>query len=610
MKNIRRLCHWLVVTVIVINFTNCSYNFEEDYYENFNRNEPSLAIQLTNFIASEEVGSSKTVEYTISGATTNQFNILIMVDGVRIHQNNEPSGSFYLEIDDLEIGEHFLEIEFSYATGSGSLADQLGAEFYSGEASYPFVVDDSIADPVLIESIDIINGSIHINLSAVIDDNFEEVYLLIDEAPGVVREVEITQDQLQNQLIIDTETFVDEPRFAIKTKNPFIERVGPYTLLEMEPIIFKLEPINEDSFKIVNTPHPLYGNFDQLTLRYTYPFANSISVDLNPQGGEVVVNEPYIFDENMSVPVSYRRNGDFLRSDYATLEFTTPLPFGSYSQINYSTSLDKYFLAQSDSNTINIHQLNGQTRELEQSVSLNSQGFVIKMETEPTTNNLILTTGNQESIVFNPSTFTVINVYHKNDYNRSLGYSKIWYRGNYIILEENDRRGIVEIYNINSGQLKFTGTKSNIFSSAVDASYFYINDTMYKLQSDQFVSAYTVMDTAWNTPAFFLEQMVIDVNINKAIYADYGNSTHYMDLSTGIAQRLDAYSNNPRLSFTDTGKMLIVGDFGERTGKTAVLYDPTTGIDRRINVQEGIRNEYLNGVLFSYRGYYLETELY
>lgn len=282
-----------VFTTVLLFTISCTYDFSEDYFKEIKTNGPNVNISLSGFTNGEETRSSKMVQYAISGVIDYEFEMIVIVNEVEIYRSQERTGDFYLFVDDLNDGDHNLTVKYISPTKSGSLADAVGGEFYTGEISYSFTLDKSLADPFGIESINIIEGSIYINLNPIQDDNFEEAFLVIkNEYDFILEERPISQEDLTDLQIHDNQTLIYNPRYAIKVKNAFKEDISDFLLLPTEKMQFIHTRKYIDGLLysvLIYTGHPFYNNFDIMRIEYRGFYSGYWNYIINPLGGEKIL---------------------------------------------------------------------------------------------------------------------------------------------------------------------------------------------------------------------------------------------------------------------------------------------------------------------------------
>lgn len=602
--------HLLLFAISVTLLYNCSYEFQEDSFNDINLTEPNANISLTGFINGEETISSKTVQYNFTGISSNEFEVIVKVDQKEIHRNYNKSGEFYLYIDELSNGQHELTFEYIFPTNSGSLADNLNGEFFTGTNTYNFSVDKSLAEPFGIEKIDHLNGSIYITLKTITDPNFDEAILVIkNEHDFIIEERPISSEDLQDLKIHDNKTVTYNPSFAIKVKNAFAEKTSQFVLLPTEKMTFKIEPLTYSSFKLIYNSHPFYGNFENLTFDYTYKASGSKVHSLNPQGGETIIPYGYYFGESFYEIFKLSKPG-VSENLHVQLQVGNNLPITNFKEIFYVKSINKYFAVDvNNSNDIIIYQLKDETFEIEKSKTITSISFSTDFnsaEYDYSTEKIIINL-NEKSIVFDPISFNTDNTYIASDFDASKSSSDVYYRGNYVILEEPWFSGEVSIFEISTGVEKFKAQKTTSFFSAIDASHFYANGGIYKLESGEFNFQYILKDQYNNTPTS-LDIMAFDKQSNSAIY-HFNSLTYYLDLSdynqTNIYQTAQVFE----VSYTDEGKPFINSDHYS-AGNKSHIYDAAINDTRLIDTFAEQSYRYINGYIFSPNGFYFKSNLY
>lgn len=597
---------------IWLSVTGCTYDFSEDYYKEIALKDPNISIFLTGFTNGEERSSSKVVKYAFSGVGNGEFEMIVSVDEKEIHWSQERTGEFYLAIDELEDGQHKLRIEFGFPSNSGSLASKLGGEYYTGTAEYSFAVDRTLAGSFGIKSVNLVEGSIYIKLNPVTDDNFEEAYLLIHNEDGyVVEERLISQQDLTDLEIHDNKTLLYNPGYAIVVRNPFAENTSEMVRLSTPKMEFTTEVLGYKKFKLSYTAHPLYANVDKIGFDYSYNYSGGKFYTLDLRGGETIVDMGYSFGEKFRVNFMIFRGEAIIGHIFEDLQIGKSLPVSFFEEIIYVPSIDKYFILDVNfSNELVIHQLNGSTFAVEKSKSLvpfMSKADLNSVEIDPATNSLIINM-NQKALLFNPVAFSIASTYKATDFNSQKPYADVYYRGNYVILENSWAAGEVSIYEKATGILKFNVEKTTKFFSAVDAGFFYVNGGLYELQAGNFVFVKRLQDSENNVDAPALEFMTFDKKSNTAVFGWYRH-TYYLDLARNTQKYLWEPDDVYDVKYSDDGRPLI-NSYHFSAGTKSHLYDASTNEIRSVDTYGRQTFRYFNGHIFSPNGFYLESDLY
>lgn len=592
--------------------TGCTYDFSEDYYRDIELQEPSVHIRLTGFTDGEKTRSSKAVQYDITGVGDRDFEVIVTVDGAEIHRGQQVEGEFYLALEDLADGQHKLTFEYIFPSNSGSLVDSVGGEFFVGAAEYDFSVDKSLAKSFGIASVTIREGSIYISLNPIEDQKFDEAFLLIRNEDGyIVEERPISKADLADLEIHDDQTVIYNPSYAIKLRNAFYEDTSDYILLPTPKMTFSVEFVSNRYFKVIYSAHPLYGNFDTVRVEYYNYLVGNRSFLIDPKGGESETRGDLFFAAKMSLDLEFYKDYNYLGNAREYVQVGESLPVSQFEEITYVPSLDKYFIVDlNPSNEIKVYQLNSKSYEIERSQVIATIGFVADLksiEVDPNSNDLILNTKGK-AFVFDLETFAAAKEYKAVDYHPEKANAVVFYRGKFVILEDLSGVGEVIIYERATGIEKFRINKASAFFSAVDASYFYVNRALYKLEGEDFTFVKVLQDE-YGSDAPPLEHMAFDIRSNSAVFT-WDPKTYYLDLSSLKQTNLWNMGKVYEVNYTADGRPFLNSDHLTLVGTKSQLYDPASNETRSIQTNGKNPYRYFNGVIFSLNGFYLESELY
>lgn len=592
--------------------TSCTYEFSEDYFNDIENHEPDVNISLTGFTNGEDTRSSKMVGYNFTGVGSTDFEVLVKVDEKEIHWGHEKSGEFLLPIDELKDGNHTLSFQFAFPINSGSLAGAIGGEYYTGTAVYDFSIDRSLANSFGIAAVKIVEGSIYIDLNPVTDNNFNEAYLLIRNENGYVLEERlISQEELANGKIHDDETIIYNPAYAVKVKNEFTENVSDFVVLPTSKMEFSTAVLGYESFKLIYSGHPLYANLDKIQFDYTYRYSGSSLHNIDPKGGETVINYGYFFGEIFSVNLMIFRDDAIIGNLQEHIHIGNIFPVSGFEGITYVPSVDKYFILDiNPEQELVIHQLNSESFEVEKTktlIFLDHRGDLRSFEIDPVTTGLIINMS-RKAIVFDPLSFSVTGTYNASDYNPSKPNADVYYRGEYIILDDPWSSGEVGIYEKTTGGKRFSINRVTRFFSAVDAGFFYVNGDLYKLQAGNFVVVGKIQDSENNMEAPPLHFMVFDKRSNSTVFGWY-RQTYYLDLTSSRQTVIRGPDDVHEVSYTEDGKPFINSSHFS-AGMRSHIYDADANETRFIDTAGYQSYRYFNGFIFSPTGFYLESDLY
>lgn len=123
--------------------TACEYPVGENFIE---IKEPDkeipVKVDLNAFTNGEAILVNKptSLDYSLS-LSGKPISKIIFSLGDRIWESTSPNTQIYIDKETFPAGKYTLKAAFYAPTGSGSIADQLGAESYSGEMSWPVIID-------------------------------------------------------------------------------------------------------------------------------------------------------------------------------------------------------------------------------------------------------------------------------------------------------------------------------------------------------------------------------------------------------------------------------------------------------------------------------------
>lgn len=129
---------------IVIN--SCEYNPIGEYERKANENVAAPDIQVLDLNLDNDTVFLYTgldVAFRFISSAQSIKNVKFTVDGKEAYNNSIANGQFYIDYGKINEGNHTLHLEITTATGSGSIADHLGAEGFLFSKSWILVVDKS-----------------------------------------------------------------------------------------------------------------------------------------------------------------------------------------------------------------------------------------------------------------------------------------------------------------------------------------------------------------------------------------------------------------------------------------------------------------------------------
>ena len=162
-----------IFSSILLLLSGCEYRLKDDYYRELNiRDSANITIDLETINSGFVLKGSTTYSFHSETNDLDLLSIRVFVDGGEIMNYSTKGGIFQLDGMNYSDGEHELEIVVTTHSGSGSLADLLGAEGFVLSRSWKFYVDNSMPVPVKITNIHNDNGVLKIEWERYTKYNF------------------------------------------------------------------------------------------------------------------------------------------------------------------------------------------------------------------------------------------------------------------------------------------------------------------------------------------------------------------------------------------------------------------------------------------------------
>jgi len=221
--------------IILITFVSCEYELHEEYVNDIEKPDASkIHIQL----------NPNKDEYTIYGdavflceALTQGikiYQIKAYVDGIEINNQDIDKSSFTLRANNYAEGKHTLSVEISTNTGTGSIADILGAEGFIFNGSWDLYVDKSPPEKVNITRVFNEDGIVRIEWQQYPKDNFESYHIIKIQRPGINFGVLIDNIAIiknQNQTYCYDSNFVGgEAKYLVQAVNTLYMKTNSDTV--------------------------------------------------------------------------------------------------------------------------------------------------------------------------------------------------------------------------------------------------------------------------------------------------------------------------------------------------------------------------------------------
>ncbi|MEE4197463.1 MAG: hypothetical protein V2I54_07445 [Bacteroidales bacterium] len=318
------------VLVVGLLLAGCTYDFSSDHFMDIKEPVLENRIRFHDFNPLDTINEQCQIRYSLEGNPDQEFVALkVFLDNNELSSAwQEREGGFYLSPQNYSDGRHTLRIESVYSSGTGSIADQAELEYIQETLEAQFIVHRNPSVPPAITGADIENGSITVRWEPINDPEYVNAFLSLRFKESETR-IPLTHEMLDRGVYVDQSTVLfernsnrpdydlySEVTYAIVYESEYTELYGNTQTVTCDPEWLALEVsyVDLDSYKIKWNKHPLYANFDSYRIYY----ASSTFYGDN-QGGEYLVESPYVFGKAYSGSMSVHRN-DIYFSGYDTYE--------------------------------------------------------------------------------------------------------------------------------------------------------------------------------------------------------------------------------------------------------------------------------------------------
>lgn len=529
--------------LIFLLFISCSYNFSSDSFQDLEiPNTSENSINLINFNDLDIINIETRMNYLFE-AGPNQYVVdsKVYLDGEEIGvdwQNN--TGSFNLRPSRYIDGTHEIRVQLFFTSGSGSLKDQSSLEILEKNQIFKFIVKRNPAEPPQINEVKMENGSVRVKWSTPVNKDFKEAFLSLKYKSSEIR-IPLSENELDSGTYLDTYTILftknsntpqydqySQVDYSIVYSSEFNDLYGSKITLVDDPELFqfKIGYNDNDTYKIVWSEHPFYGNFT--SFKYG-------DLDFSSRGGEHIINEPYIIGKNYSRSIVIREDGRYLPYNYYEMELDEN-SFGLFDfnhlfseGIIYNPSNQNYYaiVVESKSGFSYVYYIYEYS---------NNMNFIRKREVghepltgyteiyiDPISNNIYLDTYKNSYLI------------DKNNLNIIEKYSPI----NNQFDDQVFRNNILKIYNSSLRKLTLTDVYTgNIFfnsNNVLDSGYLsrdgkYIHirtnveNAIYKIENNTLQKVYDLSPNFYyNDKIFFENDILYYVLVNEIFIVDLNN---------------------------------------------------------------------------------------
>lgn len=617
-KKILRITKVLLLTLTVQLFVNCNYEFSEDYFLEIEQSEPNAILRLEEFSNNIILQQPVTVSYEYDGNNISRlFEVRFYIDDTQILSSANNLGDFHIDSDSLSEGSHILKVEYVFSSGTNSLADINNLEVYIKTEQYNFYIDKSPPSPVVLKTVEIVDGTIYISWDPILETNFDEAFLILKSDGIIIKEIKLSNEELSEEQYNDKNSLCNNLNYSIKLVNRYNQSISNDLTIDIEPISIEKQIINENQLKLTWSTHPLYNNFDYFECNIVSPFLT----DLSPLGGEIIVNKSPVFGN--FAPRSYSNflyfyfqkyesdNSDHLfKNIEREVFFGKPFENLNYKEFTYHIALDAYFAVELKGSDFNILQLSSNDLVVTKSENIGNESTGLGLGdiiVDPFSNDIIIDLSTK-SYLIDKESLSVKSIWKAEDFGITETYIRTFYRNNYLFID-NLRTDELSIYNVETRDRVYIAPRNYYFKVSDDGKYFYNNNAIYKIENDVVTQI-----TSTDGTNGFIHSIEFIPDQNKCVYSNLFQNPVIFDFSTGSKTTLFQISEVRELEYDIKSQKLLFGQYHTSSGDRSFvnIYEFDTNAFKRLEVYDdhyGGFYRLLNGKLIYSSGLYLDHYL-
>lgn len=597
-----------MLLAMVTSFTTCDYPFSEDYFNEIEISEPTASLSLLNFTNGEVYKKSTSINFKYSGNDKHRLShIQIFVDGLLKIVTNDISGSFFIDTQKLSEGKHNIKVEYSFTSGTGSLAEINNLENYYVVEEFSFSIDKSLADAFSISNVKIEDGTINVYWEEVLDYNFDVAYLIVKNNNREVKREILSKDILKSKKYNDNFSVSGELSYQIKLQNnfDFVES----NIVNIKNIDFPIPTykiLNKNSIQVSIGKHILYNNFD--FYKFSSSLNNNQQIELDKIGGDLVFNfeNDSKLDESFSSNFILYKNNTTVGFNYFNINWGNKFDLTNVKEFIYDEKTSSYYALDlvgpntyQSPRTVVIYQLNNE----DMSIIRSSELLTVYDETsdlvlDPLTGNLIVDL-TKNSLVVDINSLNTLKNYKTEDYLSSESY-KIMYRNGMIVINERYGNHHTYIYNSETKEqlhdlnLRYTDLTDNgnyIWDKGSD---------IYKIENSDVSKTFTIPATGYTSNFIFIDGQ------DRCIYNRFYGFTYLLDLKTNNTTQLSNSTEVRNFEYDNITNKVLLRFYGDAT---LIDLDTDKTYDFEYdsyNEHSGYKLKILNNKLISSKGYYLD----
>lgn len=628
MKN--KIAFLILISLIIV---GCSYEFSSD---NFIQLEPPSTtaryIELNNFTNLDTINVESTLGYTFNGSNNQQrveSNVYVDNQFIQSNWQNE-TATFLLQPSRYEDGVHTIRIEYIYTSGTGSIADQIGAELIKEIVEYQFMVNRKPSTPPEVFETNVIDGTIFISWNTDYETDYVNAYLSIKFGTQETR-IPLTPELLALGSYNDNLTVLyvantNAPNYnefrtvtySIVFESEYEELYGTSNNISYDPssVVVKIGFTDFSSYKVKWSAHPQYANFENFEMGTI-----DGSFEGSSEGGEFLIQVPYVFGQEYSVtgrpkdtennlPYYTFRNVSLDEETFGTIDldplFVKDILFNPNTNHYYALVIE----ADSQNNRgIYIYEYSQEMEYLRKTFIDNNVNRTdyIKFVFDNTTN-LFYIDNRYISYKIDGNSLVVLE-----EFNSTSLEIQISARGQ-VFASFDFTNNQLTIVNSNSSAILYSQVNTGICYISPSGEYVFIQEasggSIYRVENDALINVLDITAANYN---FGQQIFTMQIVGTTAFYAE-GNQIMLVNLITKESKSFEFGTYQQSLNYDEWSKKLLVSQSGYNTIYNTITEESVTFESQDDKSISGVfRNEdraYImhlqNGRLIHSKGIYID----
>ena len=334
--------------LIIFAAFSCEYEPTGSNFKDIKIEEPVFYINLNNQRDTVIISGDANLHYSIDLDGRKIKRLEMFLDDRKLYYGNDDTGTIYFYSDNYTNGYHKLRIEFVSNSGTGSMADHLGAEQLQAVYEWILFVDNYPPPKISINKIEKYNGGIRINWNSYEESDFQyysvnKGYLNRTNSPPFMEVKKIYNRK-------DT-TYFDESyiggEYAYRIDIVAGDKMNAgllKTLNEESPQILSYEWTNDNKIKMTWTKSDYENNFTRYEfhrdLSGSPPPSEKFFMNINDTSG--IVDDAYFGSSYNYYLTLISKGGKIPKSDL--VEIIPDKKIMAFNRMIFSESLNSIYL--------------------------------------------------------------------------------------------------------------------------------------------------------------------------------------------------------------------------------------------------------------------------